>query len=283
MTGAVAYQVRDVMFRYAHHRDTPRRHEWHLHRVSFDVAQGEVLGIIGPNGSGKTSLLKLLAKLLRPHAGTIHLFGSDVAEMRQDVVARMAAVVPQESHHMFSYTILETVLMGRFPHRRSSGLGLFSWEGEEDLRLARQAMDELDVLHLAGRSIHEVSGGERQRAVIARALTQEPHVLLLDEPTAFLDLNHQVEICRILRRLNEQRGLTVVLVSHDLNMAGQYCDRLMLIDNGEVVRLGSPDAVLRPDVLADVYHCGVMVDPHPVTGLPRVTVPGREKATCSEP
>ena len=280
MTEAMAYEVRDVMFQYTHHGDAPRDHEWHLHRVSFDVAHGEVLGIIGPNGSGKTSLLKLLARLLRPHAGTIRLFGSDVADMPQDEVARMAAVVPQESHHMFDYTIVETVLMGRFPHRRSSGLGLFSWEGEEDLHLANQAMEELDVLHLAGRSIHEVSGGERQRAVIARALTQEPRVVLLDEPTAFLDLNHQVEICRILRRLNEQRGLTVVLVSHDLNMASQYCDRLMLIDSGRVVRHGSPEAVLRPDVLTDVYRCAVMVDPHPVTGLPRVTLPGRERSTA---
>jgi len=281
MTGGMAYEVRDVMFQYAHHGETPGRQEWHLDRVSFDVAHGEVLGIIGPNGSGKTSLLKLLARLLRPHAGTIRLFGSDVAGMPQDEVARMAAVVPQESHHMFDYSILETVLMGRFPHRLTSGLGLFSWEGEEDLRLAHEAMEELDVLQLADRSIHEVSGGERQRAVIARALTQEPRVLLLDEPTAFLDLNHQVEICRILRRLNEQRGLTVVLVSHDLNMASQYCDRLMLIDNGEVVRLGSPDAVLQPDVLTGVYRCAVMVDPHPVTGLPRVTLPGRHKPTAS--
>jgi ABC-type cobalamin/Fe3+-siderophores transport system ATPase subunit len=281
MIGVPAYEVRDVAFHYAHRAEERHGDRWELHEISFDAAEGEILGIIGPNGSGKTSLLKLMARLLRPQAGTIRLFGSGVAEMTQNAVARTVAVVPQENHSVFSYTILQTVLMGRFPHRRSSGLGLFSWEGQDDLRLAHHAMEELDVTHLASRSIHEVSGGERQRAVIARALTQEPRVLLLDEPTAFLDLNHQVEICRILRRLNEQRRLTVVMVSHDLNMASQYCDRLMLIDNGGVVRLGSPEEVLQPGVLADVYHCEVIVDRHPDTGLPRVTLPGRENLTAS--
>ena len=281
MIGAPAYEVRDVTFHYAHRMEERQRNRWELHEISFDVTAGEILGIIGPNGSGKTSLLKLMARLLRPHAGTIRLFGSDVAEMPQDAVARTVAVVPQESQYAFSYTILQTILMGRFPHRRSSGLGLFSWEAQDDLRLAHHAMEELDVAHLATRSIHEVSGGERQRAVIARALTQEPRVLLLDEPTAFLDLNHQLEICRILRRLNEHRGLTVVMVSHDLNMASQYSDRVMLIDNGGIVRLGSPDSVLRPDVLAEVYRCEVIVDRHPDTGLPRITLPGREKLPAS--
>jgi len=136
-------------------------------------------------------------------------------------------------------------------------------------------MIETDVAHLADRSIDKSSAGERQRVLLARALAQNPQVLLLDEPTAFLDLNHQLDICRILSRLNQQRGLTVILVSHDLNLASQYCDRLMLLNGGAIVCLGSPQEVIRPPVLEAVYGCDVLVDHHPDTGLPRVTLPGR--------
>jgi len=136
-------------------------------------------------------------------------------------------------------------------------------------------MEETDVAHLAHRLISDVSGGERQRAVIARALTQQPKVLLLDEPTAFLDLNHQLEICAILRRLNEQQGLTVVLSSHDLNLVSQHCDRILLLKDGTVFRLGTAEEVIQPDVLETVYRCEVLVDRHPVSGLPRVTLPSR--------
>ena len=196
--------------------------------------------------------------------------------MRQDAVARTVALVPQDGQQIFPFTITETVLMGRFPHQQRRGsLGGFGWEGPEDLRLARQAMEETDVAHLAHRLISDVSGGERQRAVIARALTQQPKVLLLDEPTAFLDLNHQLEICAILRRLNEQQGLTVVLSSHDLNLVSQHCDRILLLKDGTVFRLGTVEEVIQPDVLETVYRCEVLVDRHPVSGLPRVTLPSR--------
>lgn len=274
----LAYRVERLKFRYRHDRDGQlgKGHEWALTGLTFEVLSGEVLGVIGPNGSGKTSLLKLLARVLRPREGEIHLFGSQLAEMSQDAIARLVALVPQDSRQIFPFTIAETVMMGRFPHHRSRGrLFDFGWEGPEDIRLATQAMKETDVVHLAHRSIENVSGGERQRAIIARALTQQPQILLLDEPTAFLDLNHQLEICKILRHLNEKRGLTVVLVSHDLNLASQYCDRLMLLNEGEIFRLGSPEEVIRPDVLAAVYRCEVLVDSHPMSGLPRVTLPAR--------
>lgn len=274
------YQVRRLTFSYRHRsrRQGSRGDEWVLKGLDFEIVSGEIFGIIGPNGSGKTSLLKLLAKIVRPQEGKIHLFACELAEMSQDAVARMVALVPQDSQQVFPFTIAETVLMGRFPHHRSKGRFLaFGGEGPEDIRLAEQAMKETDVVHLAPRLISDVSGGERQRAIIARALTQQPQVLLLDEPTAFLDLNHQLEICMILRRLNEERGLTVVLVSHDLNLASQYCDRLMLLKEGEIFRIGSPEEVIRPDVLEAVYGCEVLVDRHPVSGLPRVTLPGRAK------
>ncbi|MGH7207113.1 MAG: ABC transporter ATP-binding protein [Nitrospiraceae bacterium] len=274
----LAYRVGRLRFRYRHDRDGQlgKGNEWALTGLTFEVLSGEVLGVIGPNGSGKTSLLKLLARVLRPQEGEIHLFGSQIAEMSQDAIARLVALVPQDSRQIFPFTIAETVMMGRFPHHRSKGrLFGFALECPEDIRLATQAMKETDVVHLAHRSIDDVSGGERQRAIIARALAQQPKVLLLDEPTAFLDLNHQLDICAILTRLNKDCGLTVILASHDLNLASQYCDRLMLLKEGEIFRIGPPEEVIRPDVLAAVYRCEVLVDRHPESGLPRVTLPGR--------
>ncbi|HJU06563.1 MAG TPA: ABC transporter ATP-binding protein, partial [Nitrospiraceae bacterium] len=278
-----AFSVEGLMFRYRHAgtqvRDTSRPDAaWALKHLTFEVKAGEIMGVIGPNGSGKTSLLKVLGKVLRPEGGTVRLFGENMELLRQGAVARTVALVPQESHQIFPFTIAETVLMGRFPHHRCRGFGSlvgFSWEDPDDLHLAQQAMDDMDVAHLASRSIFDVSGGERQRVMIARALAQEPRILLLDEPTAFLDLHHQLDICRILRRLNEDRGLTVVLVSHDLNLASQYCDRLMLLDHGVVYRIGLSGEVIRPEALKAVYQCEVLIDAHPVSGLPRVTLPGR--------
>ena len=273
-----AYKVTQLTFSYRSHRDRSRSSEpeWSLKGLTCDVGAGEIFGVVGPNGSGKTSLLKLLAKVLRPQTGKVELFGRELEGMRQDAVARTVALVPQDGQQIFPFTITETVLMGRFPHQQRRGsLGGFGWEGPEDLRLARQAMEETDVAHLAHRLISDVSGGERQRAVIARALTQQPKVLLLDEPTAFLDLNHQLEICAILRRLNEQQGLTVVLSSHDLNLVSQHCDRILLLKDGTVFRLGTVEEVIQPDVLETVYRCEVLVDRHPVSGLPRVTLPSR--------
>jgi len=266
---SLAYHAHDVRFSYRR-RPGPEV-PWAVHGVSFDVREGEVLGIVGPNGSGKTSLLKLLGKVLLPQRGTIELFGRDLHAMAQRDVARQVAFVPQEHQQVFPFTILETVLMGRFPH----GERRFGLASAADLEAARSAMRDVDIEGLAERSIQDVSSGERQRAVIARALAQEPRVLLLDEPTSFLDLSHQIDICRILRTLNEERGLTVVLISHDLTLASQYCDRLLLMDRGQAVRLGTPEEVVRPDVLESVFHCTVLVDRHPDSGLPRVTLPTR--------
>ncbi len=287
-----AYDIERLRFRYRHsagapgHRGDPSGSDWVLKGLTFEVQAGEVLGIIGPNGSGKTSLLKLLGKVLLPQEGRIRLFGQDLQELAPDAIARTVAQVPQDSHIIFPFTIAETVMMGRFPHHcqggRLSQLAGFGWESQQDLRLVARAMEDTDVAHLAHRPIGEVSGGERQRAILARALTQEPKVLLLDEPTVFLDLNHQVEICQILRRLNEERQLTILLVSHDLNLASQYCDRLLLLAEGRIVRLGTPEEVIRPDILEGVYGCTVLVDGHPDSGLPRITLPGYRKAVTSD-
>jgi iron complex transport system ATP-binding protein len=186
-------------------------------------------------------------------------------------------MVPQEQVHVFPFTVAETVLMGRFPYRQPGwwSMGMEA-EREDDLAAAHRAMVEADVVDLADRLVSELSGGERQRVIIARALAQEPRILLLDEPTAFLDLSHQIELCSLIQRLAKDRGLTVVLVSHDLNLASQFGDRMLLLDHGRVARLGRPEEVIESDVLDKVYRCRVLVDRHPESGLPRVTLPGRE-------
>lgn len=277
-TDGRAYVAEDLRFAYGV-RGAEADRRWVLDGLTFDVRAGEVLGLLGPNGSGKSSLLKILARVLRQQEGRVRLFDADLGALSQRGVARAVALVPQESQIIFPFSITEVVLMGRFPHHRGTVLRGLGWEGAEDIRVAEEAMRETDILHLAQRSVTDVSGGERQRAIIARALAQEPRVLLLDEPTAFLDLHHQLEICTILRRLNEERGLTVVLASHDLNLASQYCDRLLLLQEGRLVCLGSPESVIRPEVLEEVYRCRVLVDRHPDSGLPRVTLPGRHAAS----
>ena len=267
-----AYQVRSLCFHY--HPQSRGAANWVLDGLTFEVEAGEILGIVGPNGSGKTSLLKLLAKVLRPQAGDMALFGRDLGAMPHAEVARTVAFVPQESPQVFSFTVMETVLMGRYPHHHGAKWSAgFGWESAEDVSIAEQAMQSTDLTHLAGRSVMDLSGGERQRCMIARALAQAPHVLLLDEPTAFLDLQHQIEICAIVRRLKEERGLTVVLVSHDLNLASQYCDRILMLKAGALFRLGPPHEVIAVDVLRAVYGCEVLIDRHPESGVPRVTMP----------
>ena len=267
-----AYQVQSLRFQY--HLLSRGYENWVLDGLTFDVDAGEILGIVGPNGSGKTSLLKLLAKVLRPHDGDMALFGRDLGMMPQVEVARIVAFVPQDSPQIFSFTVMETVLMGRYPHHRGAKWSAgFGWESAEDVLIAKEAMQSTDLTHLAGRSVMDLSGGERQRCMIARALAQSPQVLLLDEPTTFLDLQHQMEICGIVRRLKEERGLTVVLVSHDLNLASQYCDRILMLKAGTLFRLGTPQEVIGVDVLRAVYGCDVLVDRHPESGVPRVTMP----------
>lgn len=267
-----AYDVQSIRFRYR--AGGGEDAGWVLNGVTVQIHAGEVLGIVGPNGSGKTSLLKLLAKIISPQQGSLCLFEKNLTDMTQREVARLVGVVPQDTQQLFPFTVAETVLMGRFPHRPHDRWNVgFGWENEEDVAIVDEAMSTMDIAHLAVRSVMDLSGGERQRTVIARALAQAPKVMLLDEPTAFLDLQHQIDICSVLRRLNEECGLTIVLVSHDLNVASQYCDRVLMMKDGTVFHVGSPKDVMRVDVLRAVYGCDVLIDAHPVSGLPRITLP----------
>jgi iron complex transport system ATP-binding protein len=251
-------ESREVKYRY--------NSDWVLNGLSFAVNQGEIVGIIGRNGSGKTTILKLVSKVLKPEAGSVWLTGRNIASVKQREIARVVAVVPQGTSVAFSFTVREIVLMGRSPH-----LGLLQMEREPDLKIANNSMALTDTLELADRSIDELSGGERQRVIIARALAQEPKVLLLDEPTAYLDINHQVEIFDLIKRLNGERDLTVVVVSHDLNMAAEYCDRLILLKNGRVHKDGSPGEVITETNIREVYEANVVVSDSSITGAPHIT------------
>jgi iron complex transport system ATP-binding protein len=268
-TANVAYSLQDVTFSYK--RGKGLASEAAVNELSCLLLSGRVVGILGPNGSGKSTLLKLLARVFQPQEGKIELLGDSLSGLSQLDVAKRVALVPQETLQVFPFTIAEMVMMGRSPHHQ--GWGGWHWEDAEDWRVAQAAMEDLNVSHLGNRLVTEVSGGERQRAVIARALVQEPQILLLDEPTAFLDLHHQLDIARIIKRLNRDRGLTVVLVSHDLNLVSQYCDQILLLNHGRLAAMGSPQMVIKPSVIEEVYGCSVLVDRHPQSGLPRVSLP----------
>jgi iron complex transport system ATP-binding protein len=224
-----------------------------LDGVSAEIPLGGLVGILGPNGSGKTTLLRLLGGLLRPSAGRVTLDGIDLRAMRRIIAARRMAMVPQETHLAFEYTVLEMATMGRYPH-----LAAFEVEGPEDLAIARQALRATGTDHLASRLFNTLSGGEKQRVVIAGALAQSPEILLLDEPTASLDLAYQLEIRSILHELNRNRNLTIVVSTHDLNFAASLCRELVLLHQGRVLAAGPTAAMLEPSLIRQLY--GVEVD-----------------------
>ena len=237
--------------------------------IDLHVRPGEMLALIGPNGSGKTTLLRLISGALRPRAGQVRLDGRPLTGLTSQERARTVGVVPQDNTTVFDFTVMETVLMGR-----TAWLGLLGVESPEDIGVAREAMRRTGMLPFAGRLMSHLSGGERQLALIARALAQKPRLLLLDEPTAFLDIRHRLEIYELLARLNADEGLTIVATSHDLNMAARYCRRIVLLKNGEVRADGDPAQVFDPAILSDVYETPLRVTTDPETGIPYTTPSG---------
>jgi iron complex transport system ATP-binding protein len=241
-----------------------------LRDVSVGIARGSLTGLIGPNGCGKTTLLKLLAGVFAPRSGSVTLEGRTLTSMSRRHVARRIAVVPQETHPSFEYTALEMALMGRHPH-----LGPFQLEGPADLAIAGEALAATGTSHLAQRSFTMLSGGEKQRVVIASALTQSPEVLLLDEPTASLDLGYQLEIGMLLQRLNEERAVTMVMATHDLNLAASLCDTLVLMRSGSVLVSGSTADVLTSATVRQLYDVEADVRMHERAGHLTVVPLGR--------
>jgi iron complex transport system ATP-binding protein len=235
------------------------RREPVIRDVSLGARSGGFLGIIGPNGSGKSTLLRLISGVLRPAAGRVLLDGVAVVAMSRLEVGRRVAMVPQETPMQFPYTVLEMVLFGRTPH-----LSGFAFERADDLRIAREALERTRTLELEKRPVLELSGGERQRVALARALAQEPRVLLLDEPSAFLDIRHEVEMYDLLRELQGE-GVTVISVLHDLNLAALYCEQVVLLSEGAVFQQGEPTAVMTYENLTSVYQTEIYVSMNDIT------------------
>ena len=219
-----------------------------LHGVTVQAARGAALGIIGPNGSGKSTLLKLLGGTLRPDRGHVTLDGAPMSTLGRRAIARKIAVVPQDTHVAFEYTVLEIVLMGRHAH-----LGAFELEGPADITAARDALASTGVQDLESRPFSTLSGGERQRVILASALAQSSSILLLDEPTAALDLRSQIQVAAILQRLNHERQITIVMSTHDLNFAASVCRTLVMLREGRIVAEGTADSVLTSDNVRRVY------------------------------
>jgi len=252
-------EVDSVFFRY--------HQEWVLQDVSFQVRKGEFIGVIGPNGSGKTTLLKILYRLLSPQQGEVLFDHLSLKKMSRREIAKKIAVVAQETYPAFPFRAIEMVLMGRSPY-----LGHLMFESPKDLEIAKKAMEWTEILPISQRSIDELSGGERKRVFIARALAQEPEMILLDEPTSNLDIHHQVEFLDLVLSLNREKGLTILMASHDLNLASEYCDRLIFLQNGKIYKMGSPEEVMTRENIEKVYGCEVWVDRNPVSGMPRVSL-----------
>ncbi len=255
--------VNSVSFRYLK--------DWVLQDISFQVGKGEFIGVIGPNGSGKSTLLKILYRLLSPQKGEVHFEFVPLKKMSRKDIAKKIAVVAQETYPLFPFRVMEIVLMGRSPY-----LGHLMFESERDLEIAKKAMEWTEILPISERPIDELSGGERKRVFIARALAQEPEVILLDEPTANLDIHHQIEFLDLILSLNRERGLTIIMASHDLNLASEFCDRLILLQKGGVYQIGTPGEVITRENIESVYGCGVWVDQNPVSGMPRISLLKKE-------
>lgn len=240
--------------------------------ICLEVKRGDFLGIIGPNGSGKTTLLRLMSKALFPQNGRIAFRGKDIAGMDLKDFAQLTAFVAQDTVINFSFTVLEIVLMGRIPHLKRLQL-----EAKEDYLIAEKALFLTDTLHLKDKKIDELSSGERQRVIIAKALAQEPLLLFLDEPTSHLDIGHQIQIMDLLKKLNRQNNLSIVMVLHDLNLASEYCNRLVLLNEGSIFKDGSPREVLTYQNIEAVYKTVVVVNNNPINSKPYVVLVSRER------
>jgi len=261
----ISLEIRQVDFSYL---DGPV-----LNNIDLSVKGGEMVGLLGPNGSGKTTLLKLASGILKPAQGEIRLDGDSICTLSRKYIARHVAVVPQQFHIPFAFTSGEVVMLGRTPFFRA-----LSEESEADSRAVNDALEQVGIRELAERRFDELSGGERQKVILAMALAQQPKLLLLDEPTVHLDIAHQMEILELVREFNKEQGLTVIAAMHDLNLAALYFDRLILLKEGRVWADGAPSQVLTEVRISEVFSASVRVEKHPLTGAPHIVIMPRGRA-----
>jgi len=238
--------------------------------ISLGVDQGEFIGIIGPNGSGKTTLLRLMSRALLPQKGRVEFFGKDIYWMDLKTFCQKVAFVSQDSAINFPFSVFEMVLMGRIPHQKR-----MQFQTKHDIYIVNKSLDLTDTAGLAEKRMDELSSGERQRVIIAKALAQEPVLLFLDEPTSHLDIGHQIQILDLLKKLNIESNLTIIMVLHDLNMASEYCGRIVLLNEGMIFKEGTTQEVLTYQNIEAVYKAVVVVRPNPINSKPYVLlVPG---------
>jgi len=242
-----------------------------LRDIDLNIGDGEMVGVIGPNGCGKTTLLKLACGVLSPVRGEVSLGGISLKKLSRKQVARHVAVVPQYFNIPFAFTVAEVVLLGRTPF-----ISTISGETRRDHAMSALALGLAGINHLKNRYFNDLSGGERQKVILAMALAQEPKLLLLDEPTTHLDISHQVEILELVKSLNREQEVTVVAAMHDLNLAALFFERLVLLKEGAIFADGSPREVLTEDTIQDVFSASVKVSQHPVTSVPHIVVLPRE-------
>ena len=242
--------------------------------IDLDIERAELLGIVGPNGAGKTTLLKLLSGSLKPDHGHVRVYGADLRSLRPREQARLIAMVPQNPAAPEGFTALELVLMGRNPH-----LSLLQWEGPEDAAIAHQALRLTGAEEFADRLVTSLSGGEHQRVIIARALAQQAPVLLLDEPTAHLDIGSQAATMDVIEGIRRDAGVTVVAAVHDLTLAAQYCDRVAVLDHGSLLAIGAPRSVMTEEILSRAFGADICVMDHPVHGTPVILHRGKRSVS----
>jgi iron complex transport system ATP-binding protein len=243
-----------------------------LQDINLEIPNQSLLALIGPNGSGKTTLLRVMSKALRAQQGTVLLDGRPLASFNARKLARKLAVISSEQHFEFPFSVADVVAMGRFPH-----LNRLERMSDQDWKIVDEAMERTCVLDFRNRSISQLSSGEKQRVLIARAIAQQPSILLLDEPNAHLDINHQIAIFNLLRTLNRQHQMTVIVVLHDLSAAAAFCETMVLLHQGQIVRTGTPSEVITAELIQQTYGAEVAVFPSPVGGRPHIAFgPARE-------
>lgn len=237
-----------------------------LKDINFSIKAGSFLSIIGPNGSGKSTLLKTLNQIYKPNSGEVLLYDKDISSYRKRDIAKEIALVPQSTNVDYEFTVEDIVMMGRHPYKNR-----FESEDKNDFKIVNESLKLTNTFNLKDRLINQISGGERQRVFIAKALAQKPSIILLDEPTSNLDINHQMDILNLLKKLNQENGLTVVLVIHDINLACRYSDEIILLDDGKISGSGRPEDVVTVEKIEDVYDMKVAIEKNKYTDTIHLT------------